>query len=108
MTAFISDVFSLSETSKYPSADITYEIKGLNNKFLDISFKSNFLDSQSEMFIRKQVQKVIRRGSIEVKVNMNTTSDLKLLYLSLFNLNLRRVAKFKRFLIKNSNKFRNC
>ena len=42
MTAFISDVFSLSETSKYPSADITYEIKGLNNKFLDISFKSNF------------------------------------------------------------------
>ncbi len=75
MTAFISDVFSLSETSKYPSADITYEIKGLNNKFLDISFKSNFLDSQSEMFIRKQVQKVIRRGSIEVKVNMNTTSD---------------------------------
>ena len=75
MTAFISDVFSLSETSKHPSADITYEIKGLNNKFLDISFKSNFLDSQSEMFIRKQVQKVIRRGSIEVKVNMNTTSD---------------------------------
>ena len=36
MTAFISDVFSLSETSKYPSADITYEIKGLNNKFLEV------------------------------------------------------------------------
>ena len=96
MTAFISDVFSLSETSKYPSADITYEIKGLNNKFLDISFKSNFLDSQSEMFIRKQVQKVIRRGSIEVKVNMNTTSD------NVFVIDTKKVQEIQNAVNKSS------
>ena len=65
MTAFISDVYQ--RHLNIHRIDITYEIKGLNNKFLDISFKSNFLDAKVKCLFANRFRKLSEEGQSKSK-----------------------------------------
>ena len=60
-------------TSK--NMEVLCEIKSVNNRFIDISFKGYSLPNDLEEYIKNQIKKKFLRGSFEVKIFDNFQSD---------------------------------
>ena len=50
------------------SSNLVIEIKSVNNRFFDISFKHNLETNFDEFLFRSMIQKHVSRGKLEVKV----------------------------------------
>jgi len=48
--------------------EVLCEIKSVNNRFIDISFKGYSLPNDLEEYIKNQIKKKFLRGSFEVKI----------------------------------------
>ena len=55
--------------------EVLCEIKSVNNRFIDISFKGYSLPNDLEEYIKNQIKKKFLRGSFEVKIFDNFQSD---------------------------------
>ena len=55
--------------------EVLCEIKSVNNRFVDISFRGYSLPNDLEEYIKSQIKKKFLRGSFEVKVHDNFQSD---------------------------------
>ena len=51
--------------------EILCEIKSVNNRFVDISFRGFTLPNDFEEYVKIQIKKKFLRGSFEVKINDN-------------------------------------
>jgi len=51
------------------------EIKSVNNRFVDISFRGYSLPNDLEEYIKNQIKKKFLRGSFEIKIHDNFQSD---------------------------------
>ena len=71
--------FSFSKVS-IDGNDITCEIRSVNSKFLDITFKASDKSSIFEVYTLSQLKKIFSRGKIEVKLS-NYDQSLKRLAL---------------------------
>ena len=60
--------FSFSKAS-IDGNDITCEIRSVNSKFLDITFKASHKSSIFEVYTLSQLKKIFSRGKIEVKLS---------------------------------------
>ena len=60
--------FSFSKAS-IDGNDITCEIRSVNSKFLDITFKASHKSSIFEVYALSQLKKIFSRGKIEVKLS---------------------------------------
>ena len=66
MTAYVST------NHNYKGCSISCDIKSVNGKSLDISFKSNFILPEVELFLRDLVSKKVHRGNIEINFNVES------------------------------------
>jgi len=55
--------------------EVLCEIKSVNNRFVDISFRGYSLPNDLEEYIKNQIKKKFLRGSFEVKIHDNFQSD---------------------------------
>ena len=55
--------------------EVLCEIKSVNNRFLDISFKGYSLPNDLEEYIKNQLKKKFLRGSFEVKIHDNFQAE---------------------------------
>ena len=55
--------------------EVLCEIKSVNNRFLDISFRGYSLPNDLEEYIKNQLKKKFLRGSFEVKIHDNFQSE---------------------------------
>jgi len=55
--------------------EVLCEIKSVNNRFVDISFRGYSLPNELEEYIKNQIKKKFLRGSFEVKIHDNFQSD---------------------------------
>ena len=60
--------FSFSKAS-IDGNDISCEIRSVNSKFLDITFKASHKSSIFEVYALSQLKKIFSRGKIEVKLS---------------------------------------
>ncbi len=58
-------------------SEITIEIKGVNNKFLEISLKSHEINNDIDQYIRNAVGKNIVRGKVDIKIRSKSPSKTK-------------------------------
>ena len=66
MTAYVST------NHNYKGCSISCDIKSVNGKSLDISFKSNFILPEVELFLRDLVSKKVHRGNLEINFNVES------------------------------------
>ena len=66
MTAYVST------NHNYKGRSISCDIKSVNGKSLDISFKSNFILPEVELFLRDLVSKKVHRGNLEINFNVES------------------------------------
>ena len=69
MTAYVST------NHNYKGCSISCDIKSVNGKSLDISFKSNFILPEVELFLRDLVSKKVHRGNLEINFNAETIAQ---------------------------------
>ena len=55
--------------------EVLCEIKSVNNRFVDISFRGYSLPNDLEEYIKNQIKKKFLRGSFEVKIHDNFQSE---------------------------------
>ena len=55
--------------------EILCEIKSVNNRFVDISFRGFTLPNDFEEYVKRQIKKKFLRGSFEVKINDNFPTE---------------------------------
>ena len=55
--------------------EILCEIKSVNNRFVDISFRGFTLPNDFEEYVKIQIKKKFLRGSFEVKINDNFPTE---------------------------------
>ena len=55
--------------------EVLCEIKSVNNRFVDISFRGYSLPNDLEEYIKTQLKKKFLRGSFEVKIHDNFQSE---------------------------------
>ena len=55
--------------------EVLCEIKSVNNRFIDISFRGYSLPNDLEEYIKNQIKKKFLRGSFEVKIYDNFQSE---------------------------------
>ena len=55
--------------------EVLCEIKSVNNRFVEITFRDRSLPNEFEEYIKAQLKKQFLRGSFEVKVNDNFQSE---------------------------------
>ena len=69
MTGYGSGKVSIKE------AEVLCEIKSVNNRFVEISFRGYGLPNKFEEYIKTQLKKKFLRGSFEIKINDNFRSE---------------------------------
>ena len=62
------------------TSNLLIEIKSVNNRFFDISFKHNLETNFDEFSFRSMVQKHVFRGKLEVKVFLIITQHHRIKY----------------------------
>ena len=67
MTGYGKSLIKIDSTS-----NLLIEIKSVNNRFFDISFKHNLETNFDEFLFRSMIQKHVSRGKLEVKVFLNS------------------------------------
>jgi len=55
--------------------EVLCEIKSVNNRFVEISFRGYSLPNEFEEYIKSQIKKKFLRGSFEIKINDNFQSE---------------------------------
>ena len=71
------------------------DIKSVNGKSLDITFKSNFILPEVELVIRELISKKVHRGNLEINFNTETTAQPS------FELNKKLIKEIKEELNKS-------
>tara|TARA_B100001741_G_scaffold60410_1_gene47472 strand:- start:626 stop:1462 length:837 start_codon:yes stop_codon:yes gene_type:complete len=71
------------------------DIKSVNGKSLDITFKSNFILPEVELVIRELISKKVHRGNLEINFNTETTAKPS------FALNKKLIKEIKEELNKS-------
>ena len=72
--------------------EVLCEIKSVNNRFIDISFRGYSLPNDLEEYIKNQIKKKFLRGSFEVKIHDNFESEHS------YELNLQSMNNLKKTL----------
>ena len=72
--------------------EVLCEIKSVNNRFVDISFRGYSLPNDLEEYIKNQIKKKFLRGSFEVKIHDNFQSEHS------YELNQESIRNLKRHL----------
>ncbi|MDC3380317.1 hypothetical protein OAW69_03795, partial [Gammaproteobacteria bacterium] len=55
--------------------EVLCEIKSVNNRFVEISFRGYSVPNEFEEYIKSQIKKKFLRGSFEIKINDNFQSE---------------------------------
>ena len=90
MTAYVSTLFN------YKGHQMSFEIKSVNGKYLDINFRSNFIEPKTELQLRDLVSKRMRRGNLEININAETIEQAS------FSLNKKLIQEVKKELKKSN------
>ena len=72
--------------------EVLCEIKSVNNRFIDISFRGYSLTNDLEEYIKNQIKKKFLRGSFEIKIHDNFQSEHS------YELNLQSINNLKKTL----------
>ena len=72
--------------------EVLCEIKSVNNRFIDISFRGYSLPNDLEEYIKNQIKKKFLRGSFEIKIHDNFQSEHS------YELNLQSINNLKKTL----------
>jgi uncharacterized protein (TIGR00255 family) len=67
--------FASAKLSPSPATALTLDIRSVNSRFLDLSFKLPDSHKHLENKLREQVSSQVRRGKCEVRLNVQTVSD---------------------------------
>ena len=63
--------------SRYADKDteIAIQIKSVNHRFLEVSFKSSEIKSDIEEYFKKIISKKLKRGKVDIHLKMKTSSN---------------------------------
>ena len=76
MTGYASAQTELtSDTANSPALRLGLEIRSVNSRFLDLTFKMPEELRQHEAALRELVMKHLKRGKVEVRAHIETTAD---------------------------------
>ena len=76
MTGYASAQTELtSDTANSPALRLGLEIRSVNSRFLDLTFKMPEELRQHEAAMRELVSKHLKRGKVEVRANIESTAD---------------------------------
>lgn len=76
MTGYASGQAELtSDTANRPALRLGLEIRSVNSRFLDLTFKMPEELRQHEAAMRELVSKHLKRGKVEVRANIESTAD---------------------------------
>jgi len=76
MTGYASSQTELNtDTSPSPALRLGLEIRSVNSRFLDLTFKMPEELRQHEAAMRELVTKHLKRGKVEVRANIESTAD---------------------------------
>ena len=62
-------------TAALRDLEVLCEIKSVNNRFVEISFRGYSVPNEFEEYIKSQIKKKFLRGSFEIKINDNFQSE---------------------------------
>mgnify|MGYP005695865987 CR=1 FL=1 len=62
-------------TASTGDLEVLCEIKSVNNRFVEISFRGYSVPNEFEEYVKSQIKKKFLRGSFEVKINDNFQSE---------------------------------
>ena len=62
-------------TASTGDLEVLCEIKSVNNRFVEISFRGYSIPNEFEEYVKSQIKKKFLRGSFEVKINDNFQSE---------------------------------
>ena len=84
--------------SRYADKDteIAIQIKSVNHRFLEVSFKSSEIKSDIEEYFKKIISKKLKRGKVDIHLKMKTSSNAS------FKIDRKLLADLKKLLNSES------
>tara|TARA_Y100000766_G_scaffold1186_1_gene873 strand:- start:157 stop:492 length:336 start_codon:yes stop_codon:yes gene_type:complete len=84
--------------SRYADNDteIAVQIKSVNHRFLEVSFKSSEIKSDIEEYFKKIISKKLKRGKVDIHLKMKTSSNAS------FKIDRKLLADLKKLLNSES------